>query len=208
MTHHKILIQKKDMQGDLALFAPAVKREAEIYFSSELSGYRVIFPYDSPFNSPGDLDSQKKKRIVPHKATQGIYQFRVEHRNDKAEHGYDLFADLQLTVARHGVDCVGFSVEQGKDGPELHTQLWAPRGSVTFHFAKDVVNEEVALSVFPSNKRAAPAPIKIAAGSTRKQTKGLKLEDKLWIKLDPPRNRPLTQESGGTRVVDIIVEPP
>lgn len=200
MTTMTILIRKTAMSGAAALFAPAVRPGAEVHFSSSVDGYEVVFPDNLPFDSPGSLSSKPTVRTIPMTAMRGVYVFHVVSKAST-----DPVAYLQLTVESGGIDKVGFSVARDF---EIHTQLWVPKGPLTCAFKKQVVNEEASLSVWHGSERVSSTTI--PAGSLgRRARPSLMLEDTLSIRLDPSTPPPrFGWESGGTRVIDIIVDPP
>lgn len=206
-----ILIRKRDLSGKLGLFAPAVAPGALICFKGDGSKITVDFQHASPFEGPMSFDISQDgiAKRVRQDAVQAEYLFSIESEA------------LQLTVAEDGISYVGFKVTTSP--LTVVTELRASqRQPFKLRFVKSVVNIPVVLSV----RRTAAEGVESRADYTYQDRLLESQQTLLTFSLGPPPmvgdqlsitlsddasglgqepNR--VEESGGTEVVDIIIEP-
>lgn len=202
MTTVTILIEKTDIAGTQALFAPGVKPGGTVRFRSSAPELEVVFPNDLLFEAPGLLTATSTVRTIPVNATPGIYSFHIVRQGDT-----DPVTYLQLAVESDGIDNVGFFLEEEAGRLEVRTEQRVSAGALTIRIEKQVINQEAWVSVWQQSENLIP-PTKIAAGTASLEVMNLMLTGILSVRLE---DRPLPigfdGQSGGTGVIDIIAEP-
>lgn len=197
-----ILIEKENLQGTLGFFAPAVAPRARVAFGAETEkpGFEVRFPEDSPF--PGAKSFPVPAiREVSRSAVLGIYSFHIAQRGQAEPVAY-----LQLAVEHGGIDRLGFCIapllQTGQKSHEVRMQQWAPLGSLKIDFHKSVVNEKARIAIMNE------AGTKVRECSLNPDQTHAHVSAQLTGLLSVQLKHHSFLQSGGTKKVDIIAEPP
>ena len=192
-----ILIEKENIQGTLGFFAPAVAPGARVSFGAETenSAFEVRFPEDSPFAGAKSFPIPTI-REVSRSAVSGIYSFHIVEKTS-------LVVYLQLAVESGGIDRLGFSVALRSTAElEVRLQQWAPPGSLKIDFHKSVVNERARIEIMNE------AGIKVRECALDPSQTHASVSAHLTGLLSVQLKHHNFLQSGGTKKVDIIAEPP
>ena len=139
-------------------------------------------------------------------AKQGHYPFIIQKMSTFLEF-------LQLQVKEGGIHQVGFfaTSQNGGSTIDFHTRLWAPRGALNIALVKSgssAISQEAHISVFTdSGDMLASATL---PANTTGESLPVELDGNISIHLLKTKPMPsgAPYQSGGTQVVDILVEPP
>ncbi len=193
-------IEMRYLGGLPKLFAPAVRPGADVVFRNELDIEIVLDFYDSsPFVGAPRFTippASILERTALVNANLGTHHFRYM---ESAKN----FVDLWLTIEADGIGKVGFAAKPTESRVvfDVSTQLWEPVGSLEVRFDNST-DEELTLVISGGAQKTL-----IAKTKGYSQTKPFQFYEDTTVRLIPVQEvRPL--ESGGTELVDILVEDP
>lgn len=217
MTNVTVYIENPVAGGPPALFVKGVKPLGTVTFKSSVPGLALVFRDNWPFEGPDEtLTAFPTVRRIRADAALMIYRFDVGINEDP----FSSLKSFQLAVESDGIDGVGFSLVNQDGSFEVHTEQPVSAGAVTI-FIENKVDQVANVSVSQegmtaTNTNQASIPVH-ATIQVPETVLGSKVTVQLVQLVDHPptfldsqsfRSGAGHGQSGGTKVIDIIVDPP
>ena len=204
----KILIERRDLSGALALFAGEVRPEAEVFFHAQGKAARVVFPNDGPFDTTSfEVPPEGVSKRIRADASHGVYIFHLESPFlGGAEHH-----SLLLTVAQEGIGYLGFLVQPIPWS--VRAQLKHKSGQpLELQFLKSIANRGADLLVSRIRPGDESEVAKVSLGpEQRVEMMALSPSPRdgetIVIELNQADAGNIGAQSGGTAKIDILIEP-
>ena len=209
-----IQIEKTNLgEEELGLFTLPMLFGGEVSFTGD-NDLKVVFPGCSPFESHKEIFDIPSAQKILEKPTCGIYLFHIKRGNEVLAHHQLAVGDCEVKpvhrkvifdarAAADGVDVCAKLIHQKSEGEILHILL-----------DMLVVNSKATVSVIRGGDSEATEH-KIDVNETSKPISVVIDESKVVrLKLQKKQVKPeseqvgLVGESGGTKTIDIIAEPP